>query len=186
MATLVPKQASTRFPSSSCGQIKKTAEYNLQKRPRLFFFWLNDLAGLDTVLLSLRQTITQCPDYIEPGYYHPENMFVYLFESIQGENNTSLLEQLFADKEVRRHKHVTALASLPSSRGLLVNEYNIYQSKRATVRVWKKDKPFHNRLELFTPFPMQVCLRIKVRYHPKVRRHFHVPGIYVQNHLHSL
>ncbi len=157
---LVPRQASTRFPSSSCDQTKKTVEYNLEKKPRLFFFWLNDLEGLDTVLLSLRQTITQCPDHIEPGYYHPENVFVYFFGSVEGENSTSLLKHLFADREVRRHKHVTALLSLPSSRGILVNEYNIYQSRKVTLTIWKKDKPFRNRKELFPPFPMQVCLKI--------------------------
>ncbi len=162
LTALWTKHTPKLFPKTTCNEKNKTMEYKLQRKARLFLFWLSDLEDLTTVLLSLSQTITNCSDRIEPGYYHPENTFVYYFGTKQGGNNMSLLlEQLFGDKQVRRHQNVAALTSAPSSRTLLVHEYNIYQSKVVTVAVWEKSKPFYMKKYLFTLFPMQVCLRTK-------------------------
>ncbi len=126
---------SSVVPVADCSPEKEKKIFS--RRPSLFFAWAASLAHLDMVLTSLRSTVTDCPNFIRPGYYHEHNTFGYYFDS--KDEFAKLSPMIWSDKEVRRHGRVLAIEPLDNCQKTFVLwRYNAFRSRPQKVGVWQK------------------------------------------------
>ncbi len=78
------------------------------------------------ILGVFRTSIINCTSLIDQGLYSTENTF--LFFSSNKNMTKQLFENIFEDREVRRHPNVFGINSL-SAHNIAVWQYNLYAAK---------------------------------------------------------
>ncbi len=132
---------------------------NPDPSPSLFIAETNSSGDAAKILQSLRATATICNDEIKPGYYLPDNVFLYVQEGCKTDQD--LVKEIFGDKEVRRHSNVAFLVPICGRRqSAYVLRYNLYADRveKSRFDFGQTGSSSSSVLDLFPPFDMMVRL----------------------------
>ncbi len=145
VSSYTPERAKKVFSLSSCHS-RHTLE---NRRPKAIVTLLNSIQMVPNVLEVFRTSIINCTSLIDPGLYSTENTFLFL--SPNKNMTKQLFENIFEDREVRRHANVLGVSSL-SVHNIAVWQYNLYAAKIETFSTASNE----GYLEFKKNFLMQV------------------------------
>ncbi len=136
--------------SHSCNASSYTRGH--KKRGRLVFTITENKQQLDQVLQNLDETITVCPDLIDTGYYHHQNILVHF---VTDTGDLSLSDAVFAGRESQRHRRVIAFQPIKAG-SVKVSRYDIYGAEVVSSLMDIQEVAAREKEDWFQDFPMKV------------------------------